>query len=167
MNPDLDRRFGVVLHDVARLLRKRFDRRAQHLGLTRAQWTVVAHLYRRQGVNQTTLADWLDVEKITVARLVDRLEAAGWVERRPDPQDRRAKCLFLTDKVYPMLAEMRAVADEVQAEALRGLEPAEQERMIEMLLTVKANLLSLEYPAPAEADRADDPMSLENPLHPA
>ena len=79
MQTELDRRFGFLLHDVSRLMRKRFDRRAQSLGLTRSQWQVLAHLYRHQGVNQTTLANLLELSNITLARLVDRLEAAGWV----------------------------------------------------------------------------------------
>lgn len=148
MHSDLDRRFGFVLHDVSRLLRKRFDRLAQRLGLTRAQWVAIAHLYRRQGVNQAALAELLEVEQITVGRLVDRLEAAGWVERRPDPDDRRAKCLYLTEKVYPMLTQMRALADEVQSEALRGVAPEQHELLIDTLLTVKRNLLSLENAEP-------------------
>jgi MarR family transcriptional regulator for hemolysin len=140
--PDLNRRFGFLLHDVSRLLRKRFDRRAEELGLTRAQWSVIAHLYRQEGVNQATLADWLDIKQITLARLADRLEAAGWLQRRPHPQDRRAKCLFLTPKAHSRLERMRALADEVQAEALRGFTSAQHEDVIELLLRIKGNLIA-------------------------
>jgi MarR family transcriptional regulator, transcriptional regulator for hemolysin len=154
--PDLNRRFGFLLHDVSRLLRKRFDRRAEELGLTRAQWSVVAHLYRQEGVNQTTLADWLDVKQITLARLVDRLEVAGWVERRPHPEDRRSKCLHLTDKAHARMERMRALADEVQEEALHGFGAEQHAALIDLLLRVKGNLLAAEcggrpQPAPLPA----------------
>jgi MarR family transcriptional regulator, transcriptional regulator for hemolysin len=139
--PDLNRRFGFLVHDVSRLMRKRFDGRAEQVGLTRAQWSVVAHLFRQEGVNQATLADWLDIKQITLARLLDRLEAAGWVQRRPHPEDRRAKCLYLTEKALARLDHMRLLADEVQDEALAGFGPEQRERLTELLLRVKDNLL--------------------------
>ena len=142
--PELNRRFGFLLHDVSRLLRRRFDRRAEKLGLTRAQWSAVAHLYRQEGVNQATLADRLDVTQITLGRLVDRLEASGWVARRPHPADRRAKCLFLTAKAHAQLDHMRALADEVQGEALRGFPPEQHALLIDLLLRVKGNLSAVE-----------------------
>ena len=148
--PELNRRFGFLLHDVSRLLRKRFDRRAEEMGLTRAQWSVIAHLYRQEGVNQATLADRLDIKQITLARLADRLEAAGWLRRHPHPEDRRAKCLFLTPKTHSKLGRMRALADEVQAEALRGFSPSQHEDVIELLLRVKGNLI-----AAAGAEQSD------------
>ena len=86
-----ERRFGFLLHDIARLMRKRFDARARESGLTRAQWQVLAFLRVREGVNQAALAEALDLEPITVGRLIDRMEEAGWVERRPDAGDRRAE----------------------------------------------------------------------------
>ena len=148
-NPELNRRFGFLLHDVSRLLRKRFDRRAETLGLTRAQWAAVAHLYRQEGVNQATLADWLDVAQVTLARTVDRLEASGWVERRPHPGDRRAKCLFLTAKAHAQMEHMRTLADEVQGEALRGFPPEQHAVLIELLLRVKTNLSAVELGEPS------------------
>src|SRR5689334_3033341 len=104
--------FGFVLHDVARLLRKRFDQRARALGLTRAQWQVLAHLARAEGINQSGLADILEIENITLGRLVDRLEEAGWVERRLSGQDRRVRLLHLTEKAKPILGRMRALGEE-------------------------------------------------------
>jgi MarR family transcriptional regulator, transcriptional regulator for hemolysin len=156
--PDLNRRFGFLLHDVSRLMRKRFDRRALELGLTRAQWSVVAHLYRQEGVNQATLADWLDVKQITLARLVDRLELAGWVERRPHPEDRRAKCLYLTGRAHSRMERMRALADEVQDEALHGFGPQQHAALIELLLRVKGNLIA------AECGEGTPPASIPAPL---
>src|SRR5436190_20361761 len=109
MTPEsFDRHLGFLLHDVARLLRTRFDQRARALGLTRAQWSVLAHLSRQEGLNQSALADVLEVEPITLARLLDRLEAARLVERRPDPADRRARLLYLTAPARPLLDDMRA-----------------------------------------------------------
>src|SRR5262249_51144045 len=129
-----------IIHDVSRLMRKRFDRRAHSMGLTRAQWSVIAHLHRNEGVNQSTLADVMDVQKITLARLVDRLEQRGWVERRPDPMDRRANRLFLTEKVAPAWERMRELAGEVFTEAMSGLAQEDQDRLIDCLLAVKRNL---------------------------
>jgi DNA-binding MarR family transcriptional regulator len=145
----LERSLGFLIHDVSRLLRKRFDRRAQRLGLTRAQWAVIAHLHRCEGVNQTTLADVMDVQKITLARLVDRLEQDGWVQRRPDPEDRRANRLYLTGKVAPMWERMRRLAGEIFEEALAGLAPPERDELIDRLLAVKRNLSAPEKPGSA------------------
>ena len=141
---DPERSLGLVIHDISRLLRKRFDRRAQTLGLTRAQWQAIVHLRRFQGITQTRLADLLDVEKITVARLIDRLEAAGWVERRPHPSDRRANCLYLTDKVSPIMDDMQRLALDVRAEALQGFSDDEQQVLMAGLHRIKKNLLELE-----------------------
>src|SRR5262245_26297396 len=107
---DPERSFGFILHDIARLMRKRFDQRARALGLSRSQWQVLAHLSRHQGINQSGLAEILEIENITLGRLIDRMEEAGWVERRPDPNDRRARRLYMTEKVEPMMERMRALA---------------------------------------------------------
>ncbi|MGA7801057.1 MAG: MarR family transcriptional regulator [Gammaproteobacteria bacterium] len=147
-NSNLDRSLGFLLHDVSRLLRKRFDRRARALGLTRAQWSVIAHLRRNEGLTQSALADILEVEKITLCRLVDRLEAAGWVERRPHPEDRRANALYLTPKAYPILDRMGAISQEIRTEAMSGLRPEEQEHLLDTLLRLKQNLLEREGAEP-------------------
>src|ERR1700751_1352951 len=110
-HPELDRSFGFLVSDVSRLLRKRFDQRARTLGLTRAQWQVLAYLARYEGINQTGLADILEIEPITLARLIDRMEEAGWVERRAHPSDRRARQLYLTEKAEPIFARMRALGE--------------------------------------------------------
>jgi MarR family transcriptional regulator, transcriptional regulator for hemolysin len=138
--PGPDEGFGFIVHDVARLLRKRFDQRARTLGLTRAQWQVLAHLSRNEGIHQTGLADILEVENITLGRLVDRLEEAGWVERRLSPADRRVRLLYLTDKARPICAQMRALGKETRLEALTGLSPDQQAELFNMLRHVRANL---------------------------
>jgi MarR family transcriptional regulator for hemolysin len=132
--------FGFVLHDVARLLRKRFDQRARALGLTRAQWQVLAHLSRNEGINQSGLADILEIENITLGRLVDRLEKAGWVERRLCGNDRRVRLLHLTEKAKPILGHMRALGEATRNDALSGLSSDEQATLLAMLRRVRANL---------------------------
>src|SRR5260370_8757398 len=89
MNSRLEHGFGFLLHDIARLLRKRFDQRAATLGLSRAQWQVLAHLHRHEGINQSGLADILEIKGVTLGRLVDRLEAPRWGQRRADFTARR------------------------------------------------------------------------------
>jgi MarR family transcriptional regulator, transcriptional regulator for hemolysin len=137
---DFNRSFGFVLYETARLLSKRFDQRSKRLGLTRAQCQVLAYLVYHEGINQARLAELLELEPISVARLIDRMAQAGWVERRPDPQDRRAWRLFITDKAKPLFAEMIAVGREVRAEALSGFTPEESDQIMELLLRARRNL---------------------------
>lgn len=152
---DPERSFGFILHDIARLMRKRFDQRARVLGLSRSQWQVLVHLSRHEGINQSGLAEILEVENITLGRLIDRLEEAGWVERRPDRNDRRARLLYMTEKVAPMMERMHALAEEARNEALAGLAPAEREALVDQLTRVRANL-SERGAALREAGRGDD-----------
>lgn len=136
----LDRSLGFLLGDSSRLLRKRFDRLARSFGMTRAQWRVIAVLRRDEGINQTAMADIMDIEPITLGRHIDRLEEAGWVERRPDPDDRRVWRIFLTDKVQPVLKEMENIAIEVRNDAMVDFSSKERERFIDNLIRVKSNL---------------------------
>lgn len=139
-----EKSFGFLLYDAARLLRRDFERRAKQLGLTRAQWSVLAHLARNEGTNQAAAADVLEIEPITLVRLLDRLEAAGWVERRPDPKDRRARLLYLTDKAHPILDQMFALSLETREQALIGIGEPEREAILAMLLKIRQNLSSRE-----------------------
>lgn len=140
----LTRSFGFLLADVSRLVRRRFDGRAQTLGLTRAQWRVLAQLRRREGINQTELAEILEIETITLGRHIDRLQAKGWVERRRDPADRRAWKLFLKPGAQPVLDSMRELSEMTRQEALVGIPEAERELLIELLLAIKNNLVTLD-----------------------
>lgn len=140
----LDRNFGLILHDVARLLRKDFDRRVRELGLTRSQWWVLTHLFREDGLTQTQLADVMEIEKPSLGRLLDRLETKGWVRREPDPDDRRVKRIHLTPDVEPIVATMRSHAADVRTDALAGIPVAEREKFVDTLLVIKSNLQSLE-----------------------
>jgi MarR family transcriptional regulator for hemolysin len=140
MTPRPEYGFGFLLHDIARLLRKRFDQRAATLGLSRAQWQVLAHLHRHEGINQSGLADILEIKGVTLGRLVDRLEAAGWVERRADLSDRRARRLYTTAKVAPVLERMWALGETNREEALAGLGDEDRHRLVDALLKIRANL---------------------------
>jgi len=140
----LTRSLGFLLGDVARLIRRRFDHQAEDLGLTRAQWRVLAQLRRQQGINQSTLAEILEVEPITMVRHIDRLVAKGLVERRPDPKDRRVWRLFLLAEVQPVLDRLREVSEQTRAEAIAGISADQYEKLIDNLQTMKANLSSME-----------------------
>lgn len=137
---DLERSFGYLLHETARLFGKRFDQRARALGLTRAQCQVLAHLVRNEGTNQARLAEFMELEPISLARLIDRMEQAGWVERRADPSDRRAHLLFITDKAKPMFDEIYAIGQETRADAFAGFSDQDREQLIDLLLQVRRNL---------------------------
>ena len=136
------RTLGFVLNDVAHLMRKRFEQRARAaaLGLTRAQAAVLANLARQEGINQVSLAQILELEPITLARLLDRLQGAGLIERRPDPKDRRAHLLYLTETAYPLLDRIFALAAEVRADALAGIPEPDRNRLLDMMITMRANL---------------------------
>ncbi len=131
---------GQVLSDVSRLLRRAFDERARGIGVTRPQWQVLTMLARHEGINQGGLAELLDVEPITLCRMVDRLQEAGLVERRPDPTDRRAWLLFLADKAGGLLDELRPLGLNLFEEAMNGLDDAEREALLNMLKRMRANL---------------------------
>jgi DNA-binding MarR family transcriptional regulator len=150
---DLSRNFGFLLNDVARLMRTVYDRRVKSLGLTRSQWWVLNHLYRNDGVTQTELADLLEIEKPTLGRLLDRLEAKGWVRRADDASDRRAWRVYLTDEVEPAMRELRTVAAELRRDALAGLNASERERFVDTLLAIKSNLAKMPVSAPTGATR--------------
>ena len=131
---------GFLLNDAARLMRKDFERRTRPLGLTRAQWQRLFHLGRFEGCNHATLADLLDVEPITIARTIDRLELSGLVERRPDPGDRRARLLFLGERAHPLLEQLRALGAETREIALAGIDEDERTLLMTLLTKMRANL---------------------------
>lgn len=152
----LDRNFGLILHDVARLLRTNFDRRVRDLELTRSQWWVLTHLYRQDGLTQTELAELMEIEKPSLGRLLDRLEAKNWIKRSIHPKDRRANRVYLTVDVKPMLGEMRQHALAVRRQALAGLTDSQREQFIDTLLQIKENLqepdvLPVSTPLPASS----------------
>jgi DNA-binding MarR family transcriptional regulator len=131
---------GFLFADIARLLRRNMDRRLHALGLTQAQWRAIARLSRNEGMTQIDLAESLETQPITVTRLVDRMEKAGWVERRPHPNDRRAVRLFLTPRSQPILAEMYARAADTMSDATRGVGVGAQKQLLDTLDHIKQNL---------------------------
>ena len=151
---DLDRNFGFLLHDVARLMRTVFDRRGKELGLTRSQWWVLTMLYAEEGVTQSELADLMELEKATLGRLLDRLEEKEWVERRTDALDRRVNRLYLTDKVQEVMRALRKTAADVRNDALGDMSDGERERFVDTLLKIKTNLLTLDDARPDLMERA-------------
>jgi MarR family transcriptional regulator for hemolysin len=129
--------------ETAHALRREFDRRAAPLGVTRAQWRTLAWIGRQPGMRQVELADHLDVEPITLCRIVDRLEEAGLVERRRDPDDRRAWRLHLTDKAEPLMHDLRAIAHSLTESAFAGASDADCEAVRTFLANVRDNLAAL------------------------
>src|SRR5262252_51101 len=146
----LERNLGFLLHDVARLMRKRFEQNARELGLTRSQCQVLAHLARHEGIQQGGLAEILEVEPITLTRIVDRLEEAGLVERRAHARDRRIRLLHLTPKAHPLISEIFTIGAATRAEALQGVAEADRDHLFAILSAMKANLLNK---ASASGDR--------------
>ena len=139
----INREFGFMLNDVARLLRTYADHKAAQFGITRAQWAVLVRLERSEGLNQTELADVLDLQPITLTRLLDKLSDSGLIERRPDPSDRRAKRLFLTPVARPLLEQLSALGEETMASTLAGIERERIEQIVSQLALVKENLRRL------------------------
>jgi MarR family transcriptional regulator for hemolysin len=131
---------GFVLHEVARLLKRSFERRAKALGLTRSQWQTLVYLNVHEGIHQGKLADILEIESITLVRILDKLEARGLIERRRHPTDRRIWQLYLRDEARPLIAEMRELGDATRAEALAGVSAEDRQRLLEILTTMKGNL---------------------------
>lgn len=144
-----DNTFAYLLHDVTRLMRKHFDRRATRLQLTRAQWRALKVIRRHEGLSQTELADYLDMEAIPVGRVVDRLEKTGFVERRADPADRRRWRLHLTAKAHAIVDEMEVIGAGLREEALRDVKPDDFEALLRVLAQIKDNLVALDG-APTE-----------------
>lgn len=131
---------GFLLHDVARLLRKRFEQHARDSGLTRSQWQVLAYIDQNAGIQQGALAELMDVEPITVGRIVDKLEGCGLAERRPHATDRRVWQLYLTEKAGPKLTELRALGEITRAEAFGDIPQAEREQLLATLGQMRTNL---------------------------
>jgi DNA-binding MarR family transcriptional regulator len=136
--------FGYLLNDVTLLFRKHFDRRAVKFGLTRAQWRATKMLYYREGLRQTELAELLEMEPIAVGRVIDRLQAAGFVERRPDPKDRRAWRLYVTDQARAVIADMELIAHGLRKDATIGINVIEMQQALDVMNRIKENLQTLD-----------------------
>lgn len=141
--PNTDQYIGVVISDVARLLRTEFDRRAKKLGLTRPQWLLLSRLHRHPGLSQSELAVMLEVEKATAGRMIDRLEANGWVKRRTAPGDRRVRHVYLTAEAEREHKRMWPVAEATVEDALSELSEKDSKKLYELLARVKKTLVAM------------------------
>jgi MarR family transcriptional regulator for hemolysin len=149
--PNTDEYIGVVLSDVARLLRTEFDRRVRRLGITRAQWLVLTRLHRRPGASHSELAEMMEVEKATAGRMIDRLVANGWVERRAESRDRRIKRVYLTADAERVHKRIWRVAEATVDAALVDISGRERKQLMDLLQRIKSTLVSADD---GEAPRA-------------
>jgi MarR family transcriptional regulator, transcriptional regulator for hemolysin len=152
--PNTDDFIGVVIADVARLLRTAFDRRVRKLGITRAQWLVLTRLHRHPGASQSELADMMEVERASAGRMIDRLEANGWVERRAQNGDRRVKRVYLTAEAERVHRRIWRVAEETVDDALADLSAREAAQLRALLTRVKRNLVAVVDSRPANGAAA-------------
>lgn len=139
---DWELRLGFLIHDVSRLRRNAFDRCLKPLNVTRSQWWVLAYLSREDGMTQVQLADELDLGKVAVGGLIDRLEKSGLVRREPDASDRRVNRVFLEPKSKQLVTRMRKVSHQMNEQILAGLPDEKLEKTALTLDTMKRNLLS-------------------------
>ena len=144
-----DSTFAYLMQDVTRQMRTLFDRRATRFALTRAQWRALKTIRRHEGLSQTELADFLDMQPIPVGRVIDRLEKTGYIERRADPGDRRRWRLHLTAKAHAVVDEMEVIAAGLRNEALHGIAPDDFDTLLRVLGQIKNNLVAI--------NAADDP----------
>lgn len=138
--PDTQLTFMFALHDLARTMKLYADQKASQFGMTRAQWAVLSKLERSEGLKQSELAELLDVQPITLTRLIDRLCDNGLIERRADADDRRAKRLYLTKAAKPILEHLHELRAEITDESLRGFDEAAIRKLVGQLDTIKDNI---------------------------
>lgn len=143
-NSECDRNLGFLVCDISRLVRRMFNSRARNTGLTQPQWQAMFTISHNPGINQISLADLLEIHPITLTQQLDRMQAAGWVERRPDPNDRRATCLFITTKGRPVLEKLRAIGTDVLNAGFGDVDPKLREKMVDALITVRNRFVSAE-----------------------
>ncbi len=136
----VDKDLLFTLGELARLVRAYADREASRYGITRAQWAVLAKVERFEGMKQTELAEQMEMQPITLTRLVDRLCDAGWIERRSDDSDRRVNRLYLRKAARPLLAKLSGLRSELTETALEGISSTDAQRLLTQLETVKENV---------------------------
>ena len=155
---DWDLRLGYLIHDVSRLRRMMFDRDLAPLGITRSQWWVLAFISRKDGLPQTQLANELDVGKVAVGALIDRLETSGFVIRQADPVDRRVKRVYVTKQAKGFLEKLRKETDKFNAKIVKGIDRKQLEAASDALLAMKHNLLAMSDGAQTDsvADEEED-----------
>jgi DNA-binding MarR family transcriptional regulator len=142
LKENFEENIGLLIHDVARLLRVLYDRQMASIGLTRSQWWLLTYLRFRDGINQSELAVLMDIEKAPLSRLLDRMQLKGWVERRADSKDRRIKNIFLSDNVKPIIESMREKAAAYRQDSLSILDTKDLNKLTDLLQSLKKDLSS-------------------------
>jgi MarR family transcriptional regulator, transcriptional regulator for hemolysin len=154
--PDWDLRLGYLIHDVSRLRRTMFDRALAPLGITRSQWWVLAFISRKDGLPQTQLANELDVGKVAVGALIDRLESSGFVVRQADPVDRRVKRVYVTKQARGFLEKLRKETDKFNTRIVNGIDRKQLEAASDALLAMKHNLLAMSDGTEADSAKEEE-----------
>jgi len=156
---DHELQLGYLIHDVSRLRRKAFDRHIKGLKVTRSQWWVLAYVSRKDGMAQTQLAEKLDVGKVAIGGLIDRLERSGLAKRVPDEQDRRVKRIFLTPKGKRLVEKLREVSMEFNERVLQGIPAPDLVTTVNALRRLKANVIEFISPGGRDdhAEQEGDP----------
>lgn len=139
-----DRNIGFLVSDIARLIGVEYNRIMKPMGLTTPQFRMIMQLQRQDGVTQSSLANILAVGKVSTSGLIDRLEQSGWIERRADPNDRRSNLIYLTDKGHNIESRMLDTGKALTKQTLKSLDAKQRSTLIDLLVTVKANLLEVE-----------------------
>ena len=142
MKEIFEENIGLLIHDVARLLRVLYDRQMASIGLTRSQWWLLTYLFFKDGINQSELGILMDMEKAPLSRLLDRMEKKGWVIRKNESKDRRTKNIYLSESIKPLISSMRDKAAEYRSESLSVLTDKERNKLKDILQILKKDLTS-------------------------
>ena len=142
MKEIFEENIGLLIHDVARLLRVLYDRQMASIGLTRSQWWLLTYLFFKDGINQSELGILMDMEKAPLSRLLDRMEKKGWVIRKNESKDRRTKNIYLSESIKPLISSMRDKAAEYRNESLSILTDKELNKLKVILQILKKDLTS-------------------------
>ena len=142
MKETFEENIGLLIHDVARLLRVLYDRQMASIGLTRSQWWLLTYLFFKDGINQSELAILMDMEKAPLSRLLDRMEKKRWVIRKNENKDRRTKNIYLSESIKPLISSMRDKAAEYRSESLSILTDKERNKLKDILQILKKDLTS-------------------------
>src|SRR5437899_10410823 len=155
MRGSVDMNFLFTLGEVPRMMRAYADRQAARYGITRAQWAVLAKVERTEGLKQSELAEQMEMQPITLTRLIDKLCDNGWIERRGDDNDRRVNRLYLRKAARPLLGQLAGPRAELTATALYGINPTDAHRMLAQLETIKDNVRNAVQNPPSDTTRKE------------
>jgi DNA-binding MarR family transcriptional regulator len=152
----VDLNFLFTLGEVQRMMRAYADREAARYGITRAQWAVLAKVERYEGMKQSELAEQMEMQPITLTRLIDKLCDNGWIERRGDDTDRRVNRLYLRKAARPLLGKLAGLRSEITATALDGINPTDAHRMLSQLEMIKENVRNAIQTTESETPRSKE-----------